>query len=82
METENEIHNLYKILTKLEEASIYYELGRYADNTITISARVVGARIEIEVFDDGEIQTSIFKGDESVVGGMEEVERIIADNKE
>ena len=47
-----------------------------------ICLTVVGARIEIEVFNTGSIETSIFKGDESIEEGMEVVNKIIDTNRD
>jgi hypothetical protein len=74
-------HPLYSILDKLDAAKIYYRLERHRDNTVMICATVVGSRIEIEVFDNGDIETSVFKGDESLDSGIEFVQKIIADNQ-
>ena len=75
-------HTLYKILEDLEKAKIHYKLERYRADTIMICVTVVGARIEIEVFNNGSIETSIFNGDESVKSGIDIVNVIINDNKE
>jgi hypothetical protein len=42
-----------------------------------ISATLVGARVEIDVFEDGHIEYSVFHGDESVISDIEELENII-----
>ncbi len=75
-------HILYKILEDLDEAKIHYKLERYRTDTIMICVTVVGARIEIEVFNSGDIQTSILKGDESIESGSEFVYNIINSNRD
>ena len=42
-----------------------------------ICASVIGSRIEIEVFNDGSIESSIFTGDESIISGSDFVKKII-----
>ena len=75
-------HSLYKILEELDKVKIHYKLERYREDTIMICVTVVGARIEIEVFNNGSIETAIFTGDESVETGMDVVIAIINDNKD
>ena len=75
-------HPVYKILQDLDAAKIHYKLERYREDAIMICLTVVGARIEIEVFNDGNIETSIFKGNEDIVSGIEPVNKIIAENRE
>ena len=75
-------HTLYDILEELDLAKIHYQLARYRKDTVRICVTVVGARIEIEVFNTGSIETSIFKGDESIESGIEVVNKIINDNRD
>lgn len=75
-------HPVYKILQDLEAAKIHYRLERYREDTIMICLTVVGARIEIEVFNNGNIETSIFNGNEDIVSGIEPVNKIIAENRD
>ena len=75
-------HILYEILEKLDSANLFYTLGRYRDDVITIHVTVVGARLEIDVESNGAISTSRFIGDESLVEGIELVERIIKENQD
>jgi hypothetical protein len=39
----------------------------------------VGERVEVDVFDDGHMEVSRFKGNEDVVGGTELAKQIIAE---
>jgi hypothetical protein len=43
---------------------------------------LVGERVEIDVFEDGHIEISRFRGSEDIVGGAELVERLIDDNRD
>lgn len=75
-------HPLYEILEELDSAKIYYQLERTRDNSIMICVTIVGARLEIEVFNDGTIETSEFRGDESLISGREFVKKIIDANRD
>ena len=46
-----------------------------------VTLTVVGERIEIDVFEDGHMDVSRFKGNEDIIGGEELVEQIIDENK-
>ncbi|OXJ36014.1 hypothetical protein CFB82_12300 [Burkholderia sp. HI2714] len=61
-------HPLYKLLEKLDEKRLYYSLSRHRSDTILVSVTFVGMRVEIDVFDDGRMDVSCFRGDESVEG--------------
>lgn len=71
------MHVLYKILEELDNANIHYTLARYRKNTVMICATVVDKRIEVEVFNNGEIETNVFSGDESIKTGMDILQKII-----
>ena len=75
-------HPLYEILEELDSAKIYYQLERTRSNSVMICVTIVGARLEIEVFNDGTIETSEFKGDESLISVREFVKKIIDSNKD
>ncbi|MGU8081216.1 MULTISPECIES: hypothetical protein [unclassified Burkholderia] len=61
-------HPLYKLLKKLDEKRLYYSLSRHRSDTILVSVTLVGMRVEVDVFDDGRMDVSCFRGDESVEG--------------
>jgi hypothetical protein len=75
-------HPLYALLQRLERARIHFTLGRYRSHTVLVTLTVVGARIEVEVFDDGHMEVSQFTGHEDIVGGLALVERIIDENSD
>jgi hypothetical protein len=74
------IHPLYNLLRELEAASIHYTLGRVREDAVMVTLTVVGERIEIDVFDDGHMEGSRFRGSEEIVGDDELVREIIAEN--
>lgn len=75
-------HPLYEILEELDSAKIFYTLGRYRDDIVAIHVTVVGARCEIEVESDGTVTSSIFKGNEDVMEGIDLVRKLIEENKD
>lgn len=68
---------LFALLRKLDAAKIHYTLGRYREETILVTMTLVGERVEVDVFDDGHMEVSRFKGSEAVLGGEQLVARII-----
>jgi hypothetical protein len=66
-------HELYRLLTFLDNQRLSYDLRRYRSDTVTITVSLVGERTEIDVFEDGHIEYSRFMGDESVESGQEAV---------
>ncbi|MBY5821594.1 hypothetical protein [Rhizobium leguminosarum] len=59
---------VFEVLKRLDDAKIHYFIGRYRPDTIDITATIVGARVEISVFDDDHIEISRFVGNEDVLG--------------
>ncbi|MFA6291003.1 MAG: hypothetical protein WC637_04435 [Victivallales bacterium] len=76
------IHPLYQLLQRLEDATIFFTISRHRPDTILVSITVPGERIEIDVFDDGHMEVSRFKGNESIVGNSDLVNDIIKKYKE
>ncbi|WP_246728386.1 hypothetical protein [Microvirga terricola] len=65
MMTLNGIKDLIPFLNYLDRENIYYRLDHVREDTIMVSFTLVGARIELDFFDD-HIEFSIFKGSEAV----------------
>jgi len=70
------------LLSKLESAGLNFTLSRSRPDTVLVTLTVVGERIEIDVFEDGHMDVSRFKGNEDIIGGEELVEQIIDENKD
>jgi hypothetical protein len=70
-------HPLYELLQKLAAAKIHFTLGRWCEDTVLVTLTVVGERVEIDVFEDGHMEVSRFRGSEDIVGGAELVEQLI-----
>ena len=43
---------------------------------------LVGERVEVDVFEDGHMEVSRFRGSEEIVGGAELVETLIDENRD
>ena len=74
-------HPLFDLMARLEQAHIHFTLGRYRDDTVLVTLTLVGERVEIDVFADGQMQVSRFKGPEDIVGDWGLVEQIIEQNR-
>lgn len=61
-------HSLFELLSELERSHIHFTLGRHRPDTVLVTMTLVGERVEVDVFEDGHMEVSRFKGDESVVG--------------
>lgn len=70
-------HELYRIIRLLEARRIHFELARYRDDSITITAMLVGERIEIDVFEDGHVEYSRFLGNEDVESDVEVLDSLL-----
>lgn len=70
-------HPLYNLLARLEEARIHFALARHRPDTVLVTLTLVGERIEIDVFDDGHMEVSRFKGNEDILGDLEMVDQLI-----
>lgn len=62
---------VFKTIKLLEKAHIPFNIERTRPDAITLTATIVGERIEIDVFEDEHLEISRFRGDESIEGGME-----------
>ena len=61
----------------LDSAHLWYRLDRCRDDTVLVTVTASGERLEIDVFEDGNVEFSRFQGSEAVEGGLDEVERLI-----
>jgi hypothetical protein len=75
-------HALFDLLRELEAAGFHYALARHRPDTVMVTFTLVGERVEAVVFDDGHIEVSRFKGDESIEGGMALINHLIAENRD
>jgi len=72
-------HPLYNLLADLEAANVYFVLSRHRGDGVLVSMTFVGERVEVDVFDDGRMEVSRFKGNEDVLGGEDVVRQIISE---
>lgn len=74
-------HALYELLNELESARTHFTLGRHRPDTVLVTLTLVGERVEIDVFEDGHMEVSRFRGGEDIVGSSELVWRLIEANR-
>ncbi len=60
------IADLIPFLAYLDDQHIHYALSRNRDDSVMVTFTVVGARVEVDFFDD-HIEFSTFTGNEDVV---------------
>lgn len=58
--------SLISFLNELRESKISYRLGHHRDDAIMVEIAVPGERWEVEFFEDGTVETEIFKSDGSI----------------
>ena len=63
-------HELYRVIRLLEQEGVHYRLDRHRVDSIMVTATLVGERIEIDVFEDGHVEYSRFRGGEDVEDDM------------
>jgi hypothetical protein len=72
---------LFNTLRALEQARLHFYIERTRPDTVRLNVTLVGERIEIDVFEDGHLEISRFRGDESVEGGEELLMEILNANQ-
>ena len=60
--------SLLSFLNDLRESKITYRLGHHRDDAIMVEIAVPGERWEVEFFEDGTVETEVFKSDGSIQG--------------
>lgn len=70
-------HPLYQILRLLEEQELWFRVDRHRDDTVMITVTVVGERLEIDVFEDGHVEFSRFKGTEDLESDQDALDELI-----
>jgi ribosomal protein L31 len=73
--------SIQEILMQLDTANIHYSLHRYYNDTVTIVATAIRERVEIDVFENEDIECSFFTGSEKVKSGFGEVSKFIERHK-
>jgi hypothetical protein len=74
-------HPLFELVSALERGRIHLTLQRHRPDTILVTFTLVGERVEVDVFEDGHMEVSRFKGNESIVGGKDLVHELIRPEK-
>ncbi len=62
----SDIEKVLKILSKLQNAHIYYNLRSHRSDAISVDVAVPGQRWEIDFVSDGTIDIEIFKSDGTI----------------
>ena len=75
-------HPLYDLLQRLEQAHVHFTVSRYRPDSVLVTLTLVGARVEVDVFEDGHMEVSRFTGNEDIVGGSELVDALLRENRE
>jgi hypothetical protein len=69
---------VFETIKLLEKAHLHFFIERTRPDSIRLSVTIVGERVEIDIFEDNHLEISRFRGDESVEGGMDLLQRILA----
>ena len=75
-------HPLFQLLRRLEDGKIHFTLSRHREDTILVTLTLIGERVEVDVFEDGRMEVSRFRGSEDVVGDERLIERLIDENED
>jgi hypothetical protein len=73
-------HEIYRVIRLLEQEGVHYRLDRHRDDSIMITATLVGERIEIDVFEDGHIEYSRFCGNEDAEDNIPLLEALLRES--
>jgi len=71
---------LFEVMKLLESKRIHFTIDRTSPLAVTLTATVVGKRVEISVDEDDMVDVSVFHGDESVEVGMDAVLKAIEED--
>jgi hypothetical protein len=55
-------HPLFDLLNLLDSARLHYRVDRYRPDTVVVIVTVVVERLEIDVFEDGQMEYCWFTG--------------------
>lgn len=69
---------IFETIKMLEKAKLHFFIERTRPDSIRLSVTLVGERVEIDIFEDDHLEISRFRGDESVEGGKDLLQRLLA----
>ncbi|GAB6843795.1 hypothetical protein JCM2811A_27970 [Methylorubrum rhodinum] len=75
-------HEIYRMIRLLEANKVHFELSRHRPDSIMLTASLVGERIEIDVFEDGHVEYSRFRGNEDVEDDVPLLEVLLREHGE
>lgn len=68
------MNSIFEIIAKLERAKIHFTLSRIREESILIIVAVPGERWEIEVMEDGTVETEVFVSKDGVETGTQRLD--------
>ena len=68
---------VFDTIRLLEKAHIHFSIKRNRPDAVTFVAAIVGERIEIDVFEDDQIEITRFRSNEDIEGGRELLVQIV-----
>jgi hypothetical protein len=71
---------LFDVLKLLEERKIGFFIERDRPDGLTITATLVGKRVEITVDENDMVDVAVFRGDEQVEVGMDAVRKALEED--
>lgn len=72
------IKDLIPFLAHLDKNHVSYTLARYRNDSVMVTLTFVGARVEVDFFDD-HIEYSVFRGNEDVLDDQAALFKMIDD---
>jgi hypothetical protein len=69
---------VFETIRMLEKARLHFSIERTRPDSIRLSVTMVGERVEIDIFEDNHLEISRFHGDESVEGGLDLLQSLLA----
>lgn len=71
------MNSIFEIIAKLERAKIHFTLARIREESILIVVAVPGERWEIEVMEDGTVETEVFVSNDGVETGTQRLDDLL-----
>lgn len=72
--------SIYDVLRILENKRISFTLNRSRPDSIRVDATLYGLRLEIECFENHQVEVSTFRGNEDIDGGFEFLLKTLNEN--
>lgn len=69
---------IFETIKLLEKVRLHFFIERTRPDSIRLSVAIVGERLEIDIFEDDHLEISRFRGGESIEGGKELLQQLLA----